>query len=79
MIKGEKVRENEIEREVLKASRPKTLLMNHKSLLTVPCLGSFIDIIPSTKLPKYQNKYYYNGGKLGRDQKVKKEVKKSKE
>ena len=68
------MRENEKEREELKASRPKALLIKKKILLQ--CLsGAFIAIPPlqNTKKPKPKA---ITGGKMGR--KPKSDKKKSK-
>ena len=47
--------------------------------VSIQCLvWGFYSQTPFTKYQKKQNKYYYNGGKLGRKPKSDKEVKKSK-
>ena len=72
------MKENEKKPELLIGSRLN--FINDQEFLIVSRLGSFIDNTQYkiTKISKYQNKHYYNGGKMGRKPKRDKEVKKSK-
>ena len=58
------MRENENERELLKASLPKVLLII-KKFFTKSYLGAFI-AKPSYKLPKYKKQTLLQGENLGR-------------
>ena len=70
------MRDNEKGREELKAPRLKSFFNEKK--VSIQCLvWGFYCQTPFTKYQKNRNKYYYNGGKLGRKPKSDKEVKSS--
>ena len=75
------MRENEKEREELKASYPKTFINEEEFFFFFYSVlsGAFIAKPPLQNTKKKQNKYYYRGTNWEENQKVTKEVKKSKQ
>ena len=71
------MRENEKEREELKASRPKTLLIKKSILITVLVWG-FIAKPPLQNTKKTKSKSYYKGQIGKKQKKCNKKVKTSK-